>query len=499
MENTVEKSLEATSSKDPVEGPTSGLLLGRSKEGEPVYFFPSMANRHGLVCGATGTGKTVTLQVLAEQYAALGATIFAPDVKGDLSGICEAGVSKPKIEERLGIMKLSDFRYESNPTVFWDLKGTTGHPLRASISELGPILLSHMLELNETQEGVLHITFRVADEQGLLLLDLKDLRQMLIWLSDNREDVSKQYGNVAPQTVAAIQRKLLVLEEAGGDRFFGEPAFQVMDLLQQDLSGRGIIHLLDASELIHSPRLYSAFLLWLLSELFENLDEVGDRPAPRMIFFFDEAHLLFDGASKGLLQKVEQVCRLIRSKGVGVFFVTQHPADVPDEVLAQLGNKVIHALRAYTPKERKAVASAAESFRENPSFSSEDVIAELGVGEALVSGLSEDGIPNVVQRTLIRPPGSKIGPAEEEHRAKVLKRSPFGSKYDTPIDRESAYEILLKRTKESAVTSEPTEKKSRGRQSIFESFAKSIVRSIGYRVGREIVRGVLGSLSRSGR
>jgi hypothetical protein len=491
------ESLAQATAEDPSLGKV--FALGISSSGEPVGFLPAMANRHGLICGATGTGKTVTLQILAEQFSRLGVSVFSADVKGDLSGISDKGKEHPKVTERIARIGIEGFEFAPRPTIFWDLLAKNGHPLRASISEIGPVLLSHMLELNDVQEGVLHICFRVADEEGLLLLDLKDLREMLIWLADNRAEISKRYGNIATQSVAAIQRRLLVLEELGGDQFFGEPAFEISDLFKQDLSGQGLVHLLDATKLINTPRLYSAFLLWLLSELFEELPELGDTELPKLIFFFDEAHLLFDGASKGLLEKIEQVVRLIRSKGVGIFFVTQHPADIPDSVLSQLGNRIIHALRAFTPKEKKALRVAAESFRQNESFSTAEAISMLGVGEALVSTLEEKGSPSVVQRTLIRPPFSKIGPASTEQRQQVSSRSPFSDKYDQTVDRESAYEILKKRAEERTKEEKAPEKKKSNRQGIFESFLKSIARSVGYRVGREIVRGILGSLSRSSR
>ena len=479
----------------------SKVIVGASTE-KKVELLPSMANRHGLITGATGTGKTVTLQVLAESFAKLGVPVFAADVKGDLSGVAAAGATHPKIDERLLTIGIEDFSFEASPTVFWDVYAEKGHPVRLTISEMGPLLLSHILELNEVQEGVMHIAFKLADDEGLLLLDMKDLRSLLEWIGDNDDEVSNKYGRVSPQSIGAIQRRLLVLESAGGESLFGEPALQIKDLLHKDFSGRGVISVLEASRLFNNPRVYTTFLLWLLSELFEELPEVGDQPLPKMVFFFDEAHLLFDQASKPLLERVEQVIRLIRSKGVGIFFVTQHPMDIPESVLSQLGNRVQHALRAFTPNEKKAVKTAANTFRPNPNFDAEEVITNLGVGEALVSVLDEKGVPAIVEKTLISPPRSKIGQISAEELKAVVERSPLSGTYDKPVDRESAYEILLKRRKELAEKLEKEaeekgeKKKKSNRQSSGEAFLKSMLRSIGNTIGRSIARGVLGSVLR---
>ncbi len=457
-----------------------------------------MANRHGLISGATGTGKTVTLQVLAESFSRLGVPVFTADVKGDLSGLAAAGKEHPKIEERTSILSMKDFRFERNPLVFWDLYGKSGHPIRTTITEFGPLLLSRLLDLNETQEGVLYIAFKIADEQGLLLLDLKDLQSLLSWMADNRAEISKNYGNVSTQSVGAIQRRLLVLEENGAEQFFGEPALKLEHLMQTDFSGRGVISVLDARQLIEYPQLYSTFLLWLLSELFEELPEVGDASLPKMVFFFDEAHLLFDRAPRILLDKIEQVVRLIRSKGVGIFFCTQHPLDVPDTVLGQLGCKVQHALRAFTAKDRKALKSAAETFRENPAINTLETLTNLGVGEALVSSLNDKGQPAIVQQVLIRPPASRIGPIADEDRTVILSKSPLKGLYDEAVDRESAHEILQKR-KEEELKNKPKDDEQKSpskRQSAFEAFFKSLFRSIGYQIGRQISRGILGSVSK---
>lgn len=404
------------------------------------------ANRHGLIAGATGTGKTVTLQILAEAFSDAGVPVFMADVKGDLSGLCQPGAPEhklhPKLIERAATIGLSDYGYAAYPAVFWDVYGEQGHPVRATVSEMGPLMLSRMLDLNEVQEGVLNIAFRVADDDGLLLLDFKDLRAMLAAVADNASELSRLYGNVSKQSVGAIQRRLLVLENQGAAQFFGEPALQLSDLLTVGSDGRGQVNILAADKLLRNPRLYATFLLWLLSELFEELPEVGDPDKPVLVFFFDEAHLLFDGAPKALVDKIEQVARLIRSKGVGVYFVTQNPIDVPDAVLGQLGNRVQHALRAYTPRERKALRAAAETFRPNPLFDAETAIPELGVGEALVSTLGAKGVPSVVARTLIRPPSSRIGPASAAERQAVLASSRLAGLYETAIDRESAYERL---------------------------------------------------------
>ncbi|NVK23102.1 MAG: DUF853 family protein [Kangiellaceae bacterium] len=494
------------------------LLIGGNPEKEHVLLNPKMANRHGLIAGATGTGKTVTMQVLAEGFSKMGVPVFTADVKGDLSGIATAAGSHPKIDERIEKIGIEDYTTHDNPVIFWDVYGKHGHPVRTTISEMGPILLANLMELNDTQEGVLHIAFDIADEQGLLLLDIKDLRAMLNWLSDNRKEIMREYGNVSPQSVAAIVRKLLVLENSGGDQFFGEPALDIRDMMRVDHSGKGIINILHSKELMLNPRIYSTFLLWMLSELFEELDEVGDPDKPRLVFFFDEAHLLFDKAPGALLERIEQVVRLIRSKGVGVFFVTQHPTDIPEDTLGQLGNRIQHALRAFTPKDFKAVKTAAETFRPNPDLDEEALITQLGVGEALVSVLDEKGRPSIVEQTLIRPPESRIGPLNDKERDKVFKSSPVHGVYDKAVDRESAYEILLakeqklierkkkemeeakklreKAEKEKAAAKQAAAKKKTGskRQSNTEAFFKTLIRTISSGIGRRIVRGLLGTI-----
>jgi DNA helicase HerA-like ATPase len=421
------------------------LFLGGAPEG-PQALLLNRANRHGLVAGATGTGKTVTLQIMAEGFARAGVPVFAADIKGDLTGLATPGDPghklHAKLTERAAKIGLDPFTYGATPTVLWDVFGKNGHPVRATVAEMGPVLIARMLELNDVQEGVLTIAFQLADDEELLLLDLKDLQQVLIEVSKRKDELSQRYGNVAPQTVAAIQRQLLMLEREGATDFFGEPALELSDLMRKTPEGVGYVNILDATTLINKPRLYATFLLWLLSELFEQLPEVGDPDKPKLVFFFDEAHLLFTDAPRSLLQKVEQVVRLIRSKGVGVYFVTQNPRDVPETVLAQLGNRIQHALRAYTPLERKAVKSAAESFRPNPAFDTETVITELGTGEALVSTLDAKGAPTMVARTLIRPPSGRLGPITDAERAELRRASPVGTTYDTVKDRKSAYEVL---------------------------------------------------------
>jgi DNA helicase HerA-like ATPase len=417
----------------------------------PQYLALKLANRHGLITGATGTGKTVTLQIMAEGFSRAGVPVFCADVKGDLSGIATAGTVKDFLEaraEKIGLAE--DYEYDATPTIFWDLFGEKGHPIRTTISEMGPLLLSRLMDLNETQEGVLNIAFRIADEEGLMLLDLKDLRAMLLSLDGRKDEISAKYGNVSTASIGAIQRRLLVLEDQGGANFFGEPALKIADFMRTHTDGRGIVSVLAADKLMNNPRLYATFLLWLLSELFEELPEVGNPDKPRVVFFFDEAHLLFDEAPKALLERVEQVCRLIRSKGVGVYFVTQNPLDVPDEVLSQIGNRVQHALRAFTPRDQRAVKAAAETFRPNPDLDAFEVITQLGVGEALVSTLEKKGVPSIVQRTLIRPPSSRLGPLEDNERAEHIKTSPILGQYDETVDRESAYEILKKRGEDAA-------------------------------------------------
>lgn len=470
------------------------------------------ANRHGLIAGATGTGKTVTLQILAENFSARGVPVFLADVKGDLAGLSQAGKAKPVLEERAATIGLTDYTYRAFPTIFWDLFGKQGHPVRTTISEMGPVLLSRLLQLNETQEGVLSIAFRLADDEGMLLLDLKDLRAMLVYVAENAKEISATYGNVAHASIGAIQRRLLLLEDQGAEHFFGEPALELAEFINTDENGEGYINILAADQLIHTPRLYATFLLWLISELFEELPEVGDPDKPKLVFFFDEAHLLFNDAPKMLLEKIATVVRLIRSKGVGVYFVTQNPSDVPDEVLSQLGNRVQHALRAFTPRDQKAVRVAADTFRPNPAFDTRDVITQLGVGEALVSTLEKKGVPSVVERTLIRPPGSRMGPITKAERAGIRMASPIGDHYDQPVDRESAYELLTekaeraekqaredaereqKRNSRSGKTT--TRRASSRRQSTSEAFTKSLVRQIGTQIGRALIRGVLGSLKK---
>jgi uncharacterized protein len=418
------------------------VFVGRSSKPEVLTL--AFANRHGLVSGATGTGKTVTLQVLAEGLSRAGVSVFAADVKGDLSGISEVGEAKDVFVSRAKSLGI-DYEPDQFPVVFWDLFGEQGHPIRATISEVGPLLLSRLMDLNEIQEGVLNICFRVADEQGLLVLDLKDLRAMLGYISDHAAELTAHYGNVSKTTIGTIQRQLLVLENQGASQFFGEPALMLKDFIRTDREGRGYINILAADKLMSSPRLYATFLLWLLSELFEQLPEVGDQPKPKLCFFFDEAHLLFTDAPKALLDKIEQVVRLIRSKGVGVFFVTQNPLDVPDKVLAQLGNRVQHALRAFTPRDQKAVRAAAETFRANPKLDTAKVIMELGKGEALVSFLEGNGTPSMVERCMVRPPSARVGPISADERKALMAKSPVKGKYDQAIDSESAYEVLQKR------------------------------------------------------
>ena len=426
------------------------------KGSQPAYLMLPFANRHGLVAGATGTGKTVTLQVLAEGLSRAGIPIFAADIKGDLSGIAAAGEAKEAFVTRAQGLGF-DYEPDRFPTVFWDLFGEQGHPIRATISEMGPLLLARLMDLNDTQEGVLNIAFRLADEQGLLLLDLKDLRAILSHVADHAAELTSQYGNVSKATVGTIQRQILVLENQGGAHFFGEPALVLADLMKTDRDGRGIVNILAADKLMGNPRLYATFLLWLLSELFEELPEVGDTEKPRLCFFFDEAHLLFTDAPKALVEKVEQVVRLIRSKGVGVYFVTQNPLDIPDKVLAQLGNRVQHALRAFTPRDQKAVNAAAETFRPNPDLDTARAILELGKGEALVSFLQQDGTPSIVERALVRPPAARLGPIAPAERSALLAQSPVRGKYDTAVDSESAYEVLQQRLhgKATADTAQP--------------------------------------------
>lgn len=514
-----------------------------------LHLLSDWANRHGCITGATGTGKSVTLQVLAQSFSDIGVPVFMADVKGDLSGMAQAGQMTPKMQQRLDMLNIDAPSWKACPVTFWDVFGKQGHPVRATISDLGPLLLGRMLNLNETQEGVLQLAFKIADDHGLLLLDVKDLRAMLQYLGDNASEFQTEYGNISAASIGAIQRALLAMGEQGGDEFFGEPMLNLDDMMQTDTSGRGFINILAADQLLQSPRLYSTFLLWMLSELYENLPEVGDVEQPKMVFFFDEAHLLFDEAPKVLLQKIEQVVRLIRSKGVGVYFVTQNPLDIPDTVLGQLGNRVQHALRAYTPRDQKAVQAAAETFRPNPELDTAAVISELGVGEALISFLDEKGRPNIVQRGFIVPPASQIGAITPEQRKAIIANSIVAGVYEKAIDRESAYEKIKGRVAQATpsatpaptqatsgndaeawgqsagkhstgrapqTTSTPAPQESDGggiagalggmfgnlfggsgirrKDNVAETMVKSAVRTIGSQVGREIIRGVLGSI-----
>jgi len=522
---------------------TDRIFLGKDTDGKAQHLLLKLANRHGLIAGATGTGKTVTLQILTEGFSKAGVPVFAADVKGDLSGLSQAGADTHKLHDKLmarakkigligndyeSLLAGNDgYKYEAMPTIFWDFLGKQGHPVRTTISDMGPTLLARLMGLNETQEGILNIAFAIADEQDMLLLDMKDLRALLNYISDNKAEVSREYGNVTSQSIAAIQRELLVLRRNGAEQYFAEPALELADLMQVK-DGKGVVSLLAADDLINLPSVYPTFLLWLLSELFEELPEVGNPDKPKMVFFFDEAHLLFDDAPKALIQKIEQVARLIRSKGVGIYFVTQNPMDIPDSVLGQLGNRIQHALRAYTPKEQKAIRAAASSFRQNPNLDTEEVITDLGVGEALVSVLDAKGVPNVVGRTLIRPPVSRLGPASQKERGDIIKASDLKDKYQDVIDRESAYELLEKRTEkaeEDTTKKDKTEDKkpkkpsskreasttkrrngrssgrSRGRRKksageMLGYEAKLIARQLVRSQGRKILRGVLGSLMR---
>jgi hypothetical protein len=486
------------------------ILIGKGEK--PVHLLARYGNRHGLVAGATGTGKTISLLVLAEGFSRLGVPVFMADVKGDVAGLALAGTSNEKIRQRVARIGIEGYAQEASPVLFWDLYGKTGHPVRSTISELGPTLLGRILELNDVQTGVLEVVFKLADDRGLLLLDLDDLRALLGFVTENHKEISTQYGLVSTQSVSAIQRGLLSLQREGGETFFGEPALELGDLMRTDLSGRGIVSILAAEQLILKPRLYSSFLLWMLSELFENLPEVGDLDKPRIVFFFDEAHLLFDDATPALRQRVEQAVRLIRSKGVGVYFCSQFPDDVPKDILGQLGNRIQHALRAYTPRDQKAVRIAAETFVANPKLNVAQVISQLGVGEALVSTLQEQGIPMPVERTLICPTRCRMGAITPEERAVVVARSPLGGKYSSPVNRESAYEILSRRAMEAEMTGSraggaQAEHRSEGssplgdllwgtkrRQGMVETMAKQAARTVGSQIGRQILRGVLGGI-----
>ncbi|MDX2299651.1 MAG: helicase HerA-like domain-containing protein [Xanthomonadaceae bacterium] len=497
------------------------IFLGKGEQA--VHLLGRFGNRHGLIAGATGTGKSVSLMVLAEGFSRLGVPVFMADVKGDVAGLAVAGTLSEKLQARVDTLGMQGYSNEANPVVFWDLYGKLGHPIRTTVSEMGPTLLARVLELNDVQEGVLEIAFRLADDQGLLLLDLDDLRALLNHVLENAKAISGQYGLISAQSVSAILRALLRLESDGGKLFFGEPALALDDLMRQDMSGRGVINLLAADQLILNPRLYSSFLLWLLSELFENLPEVGDLDQPKLVFIFDEAHLLFDDCPPALRQRVEQVVRLIRSKGVGVYFCSQNPDDVPDPVLGQLGNRIQHALRAFTPRDQKAVRSAAETFASNPKLDVAKVIGELAVGEALVSTLQDKGVPMPVQRTLMAPPRCRMGAITEVERAAVRARSPVGSRYDTPLNRESAQEVLAQRAQTATPTpaaapagkrpATPAPEASGGavgwlkdmlfgtgrRQGAIEAVAKSTLRTMGNQVGRQILRGVLGGISNGSR
>jgi len=489
------------------------ILIGKGDQ--QVKLSAKYGNRHGIIAGATGTGKTISLLLLAEGFSRMGVPVFISDVKGDVSGLAMAGTADDKIMARVTQVGAEGYGNEPNPVVFWDIYGRAGHPVRTTISEMGPSLLSRILELNETQAGTLEIAFQLADEEGLLLLDLDDLRAILNFIADNRKEITGRYGLVSPQSVAAIQRSLFSLEREGGRTLFGEPALALADLLRTDLTGRGIINILAADQLILKPRLYSSFLLWLLSELFENLPEVGDLEIPRLVLFFDEAHLLFNDAPAALRQRVEQVVRLIRSKGVGVYFCSQLPDDIPNQILGQLGNRIQHALRAYTPRDQKAVQIAAETFVPNPKLNVASVISQLGVGEALVSTLQDNGVPMPVERAIIAPPRCLMGAISPEERTAVRARSPIGSKYDTHVNRESAYEILGRRTLEKVeVKAAPRQRQddvrrppeqeqgmlgdilwgTKKRQGMVETLAKQAVRTAGSQIGRQIVRGILGGI-----
>jgi uncharacterized protein len=501
------------------------ILIGKSAK--PEYLTLKLANRHGLVTGATGTGKTVTLQVMAEGFSNAGVPVFAADIKGDLSGVAAAGDGKAPFVKRAQEIGL-DYAPDRFPVVFWDLFGEQGHPIRATVSEMGPLLLARLLELNDVQEGILNIAFRVADDHSWPMIDLKDLRALLTYCAESEPEIDAKYGNVAKNSIGAIQRQLLMLENQGAEAFFGEPALDIRDFMRTDRDGRGIINILAADKLMAKPRLYASFLLWMLSELFEELPEVGDLDKPKLVFFFDEAHLLFNDAPRPLLEAVEQVVRLIRSKGVGVYFVTQNPLDVPQTVLAQLGNRVQHALRAFTPRDQKAVRAAAETFRQNPAFSTEKAITELGVGEALISTLEGNGTPSIVERALIAPPSARVGPLAETERKEALRASPLRGKYDEAVDTESAYEMLAKRKELAAQPAQEAASsgglggllesvlgggsgsgqaggKGKGRarvtitETVVRTAATSVARTVGTQIGRAILRGVLGSMTKSRR
>jgi uncharacterized protein len=487
------------------------MLIAKNSKKVEFYFLPRMANRHGLVAGATGTGKTVTLQRMAESLSENGVPVFLADVKGDLSGISQKGSQNPKIAERAKLLGLGDQAFREFPVAFWDVFGKSGHPVRATVSDMGPLLISRLFNLNEVQAGVLTLIFKIADDNGLLLLDLKDLRSMVQYVGDNATQFTTGYGNISKASIGAIQRGIMELEAQGAEQFFGEPMLDIFDLIQTSSDGRGIINILAADQLVASPKVYATFLLWLLAELFERLPEVGDLDKPKMVFFFDEAHLLFEDVPDALLEKIEQVVRLIRSKGVGVFFVTQNPKDIPDKVLAQLGNRVQHALRAFTPQEQKAVKIMAQTFRSNPKLDIEKVITEMGVGEALISFLEENGTPAVVDRAFVCPPQSRVGAVTVEERQAIIRNSIHFGNYEKIIDRESAFEVIKKRTEQRVSQAaqqqetyqkpqpgfqEPAARRGPGRprDTMGQAFAKSAIRSIGSSLGRQIIRGLLGSI-----
>ena len=505
-----------------------GMFIARGEK--DLFLLPRMANRHGLVAGATGTGKTVTLQVMAEHFSRIGVPVFMADVKGDLAGVSQPGTASPKIQERLGLLKIADHPFEGSPVTFWDIFGEQGHPVRTTVSDLGPLLLSRLLNLNDVQSGVLTLVFRIADDSGLHLLDFKDLRAMAQYAGDHAGEFETEYGRISPASIGTIQRGLLTLDDQNADLFFGEPSLELEDLMQTDPAGRGQINILAADKLMLTPRAYSTFLLWLMSELFERLPEVGDQDKPRLVFFFDEAHLLFTDAPQVLLEKIEQVVRLIRSKGVGIYFVTQNPLDIPDVILGQLGNRVQHALRAFTPRDQKAVRSAAETFRQNPKIDVETAITQLGTGEALVSFLDEKGQPGIVERAYVLPPHGRIGPIAPPERQAVIQGSLVFGHYERAVDRESAYELLKARAQQAAAAqaqaqaqaeaeaqarrtpygyppppgrsprpypdypAPPRRPAGRSRDTLMEAMAKSAARSVGSSLGRQILRGVLGSI-----
>jgi DNA helicase HerA-like ATPase len=473
----------------------SPILVAKGEQ--ECFLLPKLANRHGLIAGATGTGKTVSIQVLAEKFSRIGVPVFMSDVKGDFAGISQPGSENPKIQERIEQLGLDDFEFTASPVTFWDVFGEKGHPVRATISDMGPLLLSHLLNLNDIQTGVLNLVFKIADDDGLLLLDLKDLRSMLKYVGDNAKEFQTEYGAVSTASIGAIKRGLLALEEQGGDQFFGEPALNLDDLIQNNDQGRGMINILAADKLMHAPKLYSTFLLWLLAELFERLPEVGDLAKPKLVFFFDEAHLLFGEAPEALQKKIEEVVRLIRSKSVGVYFISQNPTDIPDTVLGQLGNRIQHALWAFAPRDQKAIKAAAQNFHSNPKLEVEKAITELEVGEALVSFLDGKGAPGIVERAFICPPQGKIGAITPEQRQRIIQQSLVYGHYEKEVDREPALKVRAEQTAQveaAAETATQEQSKSRQPDDIWASMAKNAGRATGSQVGRQIVRGVLGSI-----